>query len=110
VLDQDGRGTVTTVAMFTVILEGEVVGAANLPEFVDGVMDALLDLGAEDPFVFADASVPSVRAEVSVQAQSQSDALTTGVQTINDALQSVEVEPRPTLRSPSARAENLIAA
>lgn len=98
----------TSVDKYTVILEGRLAEVGNLPDFADAVMEALLDLHAEDPFVFTDEGGPTFRVEVVAQGDSQTGALARGVQVISEALASVGVEA-PVL-TPSARTEGLAAA
>lgn len=98
------------VPKYTVILEGRLAGVESLPDFADAVMGALIDLRAEDPFVYADATGPTIRAEVVVDAATQTVALSQGVQTISAALETVGVGAHPVVHSPSARAEDLVPA
>jgi hypothetical protein len=109
-LDGGGAGTVISVPKFTVIVEGEVSRAGGLPDLADAIMDVLIDLGVEDPFVFADAGVPSLRAELVVEAPTQAEALSDGVETLNRALDSVRADTEPIIPSPTTRAEALIPA
>jgi hypothetical protein len=95
------------VEKYAVILEGQLKQATGLPDLADAVMEALLDSGAEDPFVFTDGSIPSLHVEVVMEASTQTDALARGVQQISEALTAAGVSA-PVL-TPSARAMDLAA-
>jgi hypothetical protein len=97
------------VDKFTVVLEGKLVEVENLPDFAESVMVALIDLGVEDPFVFTDADIPSLRVELVVQAGTQTEALSEGVRFVSEALGAVGAEATA-VSTPSARAEGLSAA
>lgn len=109
-LHATGRDAAIGVPKYTVILEGRLDGVGSLPDVADAVMEALLDLHAEDPFVYADATGPTIRAEVVVDAATQTVALSQGVQTISAALETLGVGAHPAVHSPSARAEDLVPA
>jgi hypothetical protein len=51
----------------------------------DALMAALIDLGAEDPFVFADAGAPALRVEVVAEGDTEPEALSAGVGVIAGA-------------------------
>lgn len=88
------------VDKYAVILEGEFAQSVDdLSDFADAVMEALIDLGAEDPFVFTDAGGPSFRVELVASGHTQTEALASGVQVISEALTTVGIQT-PVLTRP----------
>lgn len=93
-------------AMRTVFMEGKLAGDVDLAELTDLLMDALVDRGAMDPFVYTDASVPSFRVEITVDAASDVQALGVGVGLLAEAVTAAGVA----IEAPSARSAELVSA
>jgi hypothetical protein len=96
-----------TVAKFRVVFEDTLAhGGEGIHTLAEIVMDALEDVDAEDPFVFADAANKLLRIEVVVEAPSRRNALAKGVALINSGLDTVDLESL----AASVRAEDLVPA
>jgi hypothetical protein len=96
--------TLKVVDKRTVIVEGKLGGVVDWDEFTATLVDALDDLGAEDPYVITDAEVSSFHVGVVVEARAQ--ALTDGMRIVIDAL-SVAGAP---VQTAEAHTEELAAA
>jgi hypothetical protein len=80
------------MAKFIVTFEGTLDVGEPVDELAERLMDALVDSGAEDPFVYADAQVRTLVADVVVPGATQSDALARGTQVIAAALASAQID------------------
>lgn len=85
-------------------------GDDGLAAMGDALMEALIDVGAIDPFVSIDTGTSSLLVEVVVEAGSQAGALGAGVAVIDTALQAGGVEKRMALRGSTVRTEDIVTA
>jgi hypothetical protein len=76
----------------------------------DALMEALIDVGAIDPFVSIDTGTNSLLVEVVVEADSQAGALGGGVAVIDAALQGAGAQKRVALHGATARTEDIVPA
>jgi hypothetical protein len=81
-----------------------------LAELADAVMEALLAMDAEDPFVYGDASAPKLMVEVVVQADTTTSAVAAAAKVIDEAFQMVEGRESMRATSTSSRADVLVPA
>ena len=90
--------------MWLVILEGELAirDIETMSATSDAVMDALIDLGAEDPNTSANARTGHFEVEVTVIGGAEAEALSEGMRIILTALQSAGVVQEG-VRAPSVR-------
>jgi hypothetical protein len=77
---------VTVVEKRTVIVQGRLAGSIDWDEFTGTLVDALDELGAEDPHVVTDSSVLSF--EVGIVVEANERALVDGMRIVVDALSS----------------------
>jgi hypothetical protein len=113
VLNRSSRGTVMSVRPIRVILDAQFSGEPDyeaLAAMGDALMEALIDVGATDPFVSADAEARSLVVEVVVDAESQAGALSAGAAVIDAALTAAGVEKQAAMHSSRARTEDLVPA
>jgi hypothetical protein len=76
--------TLKIVDKRTVVVEGKLAGVADWDDFTAALVDALDELGAEDPYVFTDAAASTFQVGVVVDAHAQ--ALTAGMRVVVEAL------------------------
>ena len=93
-------------AMRTVRVEGKLADPVDMAELIDRLMDALIDLGAVDPFVYTDAGGPTFRADITVDAPSDVEALNEGVPLLTAALTAAGL----VVEEPSVQSAELIPA
>lgn len=93
------------VRKYLVRLEGTLPGidVEALSDLGDAVMEALIDAGVEDPCVDGDVESGHFGVEVVVEARTENDALSRGVQLMNGALETIR------LVDASAHTEDLVA-
>ncbi len=83
-------------------------GDDGLAAMGDALMEALIDVGAIDPFVSIDTGTNSLVVEVVVEAEGQAGALGGDVGVIDTALQAGGIEKRMALRGSTVRTEDVV--